>query len=137
MKSRFTSRERDAFLRSLWRRPTEPSDWPDEDLVEVILDRYAPSEVPPCRVCGRPLTISSIGGGEPTRWGCSGLIPDPDNPGTPDKSGKMIWAEGRTVADEHYSKSIWEDRRRGGDEVVIELLGRYAEKLAEGSPVSR
>jgi len=71
--------------------------------------RYGDYEVPPCRVCGRELSIGQIGGGERTWWGCNPLIDDPDKPGMlkndPDwvrEPDKEKWPQG------HYSHSRWQ-----------------------------
>lgn len=79
----------------------------DEQLAELE-DYYTSEPVPACRVCGAPLSISSIGGGRPTVWSCSdeeALIVD----------GKMDW--------DHYDKSQFEQRRTG-DSRVISLIAR-------------
>ncbi len=94
------------------------SEWTTAELIEVLTDRYRPTEVPPCRVCGGALSIGSIGGGESTRWACSGYEDDPDRP------GYLKMMAGRTSADEHYAKSEFVDARRGGDEVVMEAVRR-------------
>ena len=67
---------------------------------------YGPVEVPPCRLCGAPLTIGSIGGGKATKWACSAAD---------FKTMGKDWLD-------HYSKSRWTDYRRGGDERVIAAL---------------
>lgn len=107
-----------------------PTDWADTEIVEVLTDRYAPSVIPPCRVCGGELSICAIGGGEPTRWACSPTVSDPD----PDRSGNVQTKAGRGVNEfgsgGHYSMSQYIDRRQGGDEVVIEVLRRL---MSDGS----
>jgi len=95
----------------------------DEELVTILGANHARSEVPPCRVCGKPLTIQSCGGGRPTGWGCSGMEDDPE------REGHSRMAEGRTLADEHYSRSTFEDCRHP-DPIVRELLRRF-----EGGPL--
>ena len=112
-------REKRARERLRWER--EAAEWTDAEIAEHITDRFAPVEVPPCRVCGSALSIASAGGG-PTVWACGGMEPDPADP------ERYRYAEGRTPADEHYSRSRWEDRRCGGDPAVMELL-RRAETL--------
>ena len=96
----------------------EVTEWGNADLLGELTRRYAPSEIPPCRVCGKPLAVQSIGGG-PTGWACSGQEPDPENP------ERWRWAEGRRPADEHYLRSQWKDHRQGGDELVMELVRRF------------
>lgn len=39
---------------------------------------YTPPPIPPCCVCGGPLSIGAIGGGKPTQWACSGMDTDPE-----------------------------------------------------------
>jgi hypothetical protein len=61
------------------------------------MERYYTAEtVPPCRVCGKALTIQACGGSEPTEWGCDA-------------------AEG---ADDHFRKSLFIQRKRGDSDVL-------------------
>lgn len=60
-----------------------------------------------------------IGGGEPTRWACSGMEDDPEHP------GQLRYKPDRKVADQHYGDSEWIDRRQGGDSAVMELIARF------------
>ena len=99
----------------------ESHEYSDAELVQVLTERYQPSEIPPCRVCGGPLTPQRIGGGEPTVWGCEGMEDDPKKP------GYVRYKKGRHCADEHYSKSTYTDRRQGGDSAVMELVKRFLE----------
>lgn len=108
--------------RALWQK--DVSEWSDDDLAWMLTERYKPSEIPPCRVCGGPLSIGAIGGGEPTRWACSGMEDDPESP------GNRRYKQGRTVADRHYSDSEWVDRRQGGDSAVMELIARFRRDAA-------
>ena len=85
---------------------------------QQLKERYAPPEIPKCRVCGRELTVQSVGGG-PTIWGCTGMIDDPTG------ERNWIYAEGRSCADEHYERSRWSDYRQGGDADVIALIDRF------------
>ena len=96
-------------------------EWPDGFLSEDLTRRYGPVEVPTCRVCGGELSVQSVGTGGPTVWGCSGT----------DDDGRLL--PDRRMADEHYSRSRWEDYRQGGDELVMELLRRYG-KAKEDHP---
>lgn len=80
----------------------------DADLLAALECRYAPSVIPPCRVCGTPLGIGRIGGGEPTVWACQNAK---------HTNGQMDWG--------HYDKSQHIDYRQGGDNNVIELIRRY------------
>lgn len=109
------ARRREVLAR--WDTPV--AEWPLEWVTDHLRGTYGPVEVPPCRVCGRALSIASMGSGEATKYACSGREPDPDRP------GETRWTEGRTPADEHYGQSQWRDNRNGGDEVVMELLRRY------------
>jgi len=97
----------------------EAHEYSDAELIQVLTERYRPSEIPPCRVCGKSLTIQAIGGGKPTWWGCSGFE---DVPGKPNE---LRYTKGRHGADEHYSQSRYEDRRAGGDSRVMELIKRF------------
>ena len=87
-----------------------------DEQIARLRQRYTPPAIPPCRVCGGPLSIGAVGGGQPTVWACSGQEADPDHP------GRLRRQLGRGVADEHYSRSRWEDRSQGGDSDVIALL---------------
>lgn len=42
----------------------------DSELLQRLEERYAHPEVPPCRICGEELTVSSMGGGGPTIFHC-------------------------------------------------------------------
>ena len=93
-------------------------------LVARLRERYTAEPVPPCRVCGRRLTIQRIGGGMPIRWGCSGQVPDPDNPdGT-----VLVYLPGRTIADDHYGQSIFTQVRTGDSDVLA--LCEAVERMA-------
>jgi hypothetical protein len=95
----------------------------EEGLV-ALEGRHRPTEIPPCRVCGKALSIQAIGGGEPTRWGCSPYEDDPDRP------GKIRRIEGRGLADKHFSESYFIDRRHD-DPGVIRLLAEVRELRRE------
>lgn len=104
-------------------------------VVDVLRERYAPTEVPPCRVCGGPLSLAAIGGGKPTVWACSGNEDDPDRPGYI-RSQPGRWGNAKDGVSEygpggHYHDSRWVDRRQGGDSQVIELIEDY-ERLLTG-----
>lgn len=83
----------------------------DSELIEVLTKRYEATEVPPCRVCGAPLSVSQCGGGSPTGYVCSTQR---------SVLGRIDWT--------HYENSQWEDRRQGGDEDVMEFISRYLAK---------
>jgi hypothetical protein len=89
----------------------------NEEIMEAAqeaVNRYTPDEVPPCRVCGERLSIQAAGRG-PTVYGCSGTYED--------ENGRIRYREGRTIADEHYSNSQWEQYRHG-DTLVLKLVGQ-------------
>lgn len=101
--------------------------WPDAALLEVLVDRYAPTVVPPCRVCGDALTITSIGGGRATEWACGHLEPDPDAvAGGPDLRVKAGRGTGSADDNRHYERSRFVDYRHE-DADVIELIRRFKE----------
>lgn len=102
---------------ALYRR--EVNDWTDAELLAELTASYGPVEVPPCRVCGAALGLASAGAG-PTVWACSGREPDPADP------KRLRWSADRAPADEHYSRSRWEDNRCGGDERVMDLVRRFS-----------
>lgn len=87
----------------------------DEQLIGLLDNRYKPSVIPPCSVCGSKLGIASIGGGEATRYACKKAQ---------GKDG-MDWA--------HYRMSGYSDYRRGGDSDVIQLIKRYVRVKAKKS----
>ncbi len=97
----------------------KPENWSDAELEAELVKRYAPTRIPPCRVCGGALSMQRCGGGQPTVWACSGWQPDPSDP-----DGR-IRSPGRSAADEHYRKSVFEDTRQGGDSAVLELIRRW------------
>jgi hypothetical protein len=94
----------------------KPSDWTAAELISQLTERYQPSKIPPCSVCGGKMGIVAAGGGEPTAYACTGR----------DKDGNTL--PGRSMADEHYSQSRYLDRRHG-DSAVIELIRRFKTTL--------
>jgi hypothetical protein len=80
----------------------ENSELTDDELMEILSDRYTADIVPSCSVCGKKLSLQSMGGGS-TTYGC---------PGANDS--------------EHYEKSIWISRK-DGDSVVLELIKRFCQ----------
>lgn len=90
----------------------------------TLRGRYTAEPVPPCRVCGRELTVQSSGGGNATTYGCSGLIPDPADP-----ENSLIRDPNRTIADKHYSDSKW-TQYRSGDTEVIALIDAFEALVA-------
>jgi hypothetical protein len=95
---------------------------------------HKPTEIPPCPVCGRRLTIGSCGGGEPTIYACGLWEADPDKPGTSRRrtnyeSYGCTWAE-------HYGRSRFTDRRHADPDVPalcddVDALVALARELAE------
>ena len=96
-----------------------------EDTLSELRNRYAAPEIPKCSICGGELSIQRSGGGSPTVWACSGMIDDPTGERT------WVYAEGRSMADEHYEHSRWTDYRRGGDSDVIDLINAYQSLSAQ------
>lgn len=84
----------------------------DADL-EALEARYTPDTIPACRECGEPLTIQRAGGGEPTRWGHA----------APDGVPLSQWAE-------HYSKSLYVERRPGDTQVLALIAEIRAARTA-------
>jgi hypothetical protein len=105
-------------------------DWTDAELDLELTERYAPTKIPPCRVCGGELWITSVGGGRPTVWACSPMETDPAN----EELSRL--KTGREYGDTHYSESHYEDRRQGGDELVIELLTRFKRLAVAEDPLT-
>lgn len=93
--------------RALYDRAVET--WTDAELAEIIEERFRPSEIPPCCVCGGALSLQAMGRG-PNVWGCVA-------------SGD----------DAHYLRSRYEDPRRGGDPEVIDLLRRFRGPATPGA----
>lgn len=63
--------------------------------LEEIRQRYRPTEVPKCHVCGAEMTVQRMSASRIT-YGCTGA--------TYDKTG-VHYAEGRSIADDHYAES--------------------------------
>ncbi|SVX49157.1 Uncharacterised protein [Klebsiella pneumoniae] len=63
--------------------------------LEEIRQRYRPTKVPKCHICGAEMTIQRMSASRIT-YGCTGA--------TYDKSGGH-YAEGRSIADGHYAES--------------------------------
>lgn len=107
----------------------EPSDYSDTELIALLKDRYTAMPVPPCRICGGPLSVARTGGGEATQWACSEMEDDPANP------GRLKRKEGRGVADDHFARSYW-TQYRSGDEFVLEAIARLARAKADSAQPS-
>ena len=107
-------------IRQMYER--EETEWSDEELLWELRRIYTPDPIPPCRVCGRPLSIASVGGGQATRYACSNMENDPDRPGYLRRIAD--W----DPADDHYARSVHTDYKSGGDSRVLELIRRFEGK---------
>lgn len=83
------------------------SEWSFEEIRRILSERYEETHVPPCAVCGGELGVQAVGGGKPTEYAHQTYV-----------GGKLDW--------DHYERSRWTDSKSGGDEVVMELLRRFA-----------
>lgn len=90
---------------------------PAELDLEALKKRYTPEPIPPCRVCGAPLTIARAGGGAATEYACSAAKPP----------GEWI---------EHYERSRF-THYRPGDLDVLSLLTRIEALEAERDEANR
>lgn len=63
--------------------------------LEEIRQRYRPTEVPKCHICGAEMTVQRMSASRIT-YGCTGT--------TYDETG-CHYAEGRSIADDHYAES--------------------------------
>ncbi len=110
----------------------ETSDWSEAEIVAELQERYAPTRIPPCCVCGGELSLQGTGGGGPDSWACSTRETDPDAPGYLRlKAGRG--GPGETNPDGHYGRSHYIDYRSGGDELVIEALKRLGARPSSGA----
>lgn len=62
---------------------------------QALRERYSPKPVPECHICGEEMTIQRISASRIT-YGCTGATYD-------DKG--CHYAEGRSIADDHYEQS--------------------------------
>ncbi|HIC6965098.1 TPA: ead/Ea22-like family protein [Salmonella enterica subsp. enterica] len=62
---------------------------------QTLRERYSPRPVPECHICGKEMTIQRISASQIT-YGCTGA--------TYDDNG-CHYAEGRSIADDHYEQS--------------------------------
>ncbi|EDT9925358.1 ead/Ea22-like family protein [Salmonella enterica subsp. enterica serovar Saintpaul] len=62
---------------------------------QALRERYSPKPVPECHICGKEMTIQRISASRIT-YGCTGATYD-------DKG--CHYAEGRSIADDHYEQS--------------------------------
>lgn len=89
----------------------------NEEIMESaqeVVNRYTPETIPPCRICGGRLSMQAAGRG-PTIYACSGKYED--------ENGRTQYREGRSLIDEHYNNSRWEQYRHG-DRLVMKLVGQ-------------
>lgn len=120
-----TSPEGGGWVKRLRALPEDVAEWPDDVLREYVEDRYEPSVIPLCRVCGGELSIQGVGGGRPTEYACDGMEVDPDD------KNRVRYKEGRSPADDHFGQSQYTDYRRNGDSFVMEVLRRW-KKITDG-----
>ncbi len=99
------------------------------EIIDDLRNRYGEPEIPKCNICGGELSVQRAGGGSATIWACSGMIDDPTG------ERNWVYAKGRSMADDHYTRSRWTDYRRGGDSDVIDLINAYQALAAQ--PVSQ
>jgi len=93
-----------------------------DELIEVVRETYKVRQPPPCRVCGRNLSLQDS---RDMVWACDGYE-DSD-----DENGVLKYQEGRSFADSHYASSRTCFRSLG-DSRVMELIRRF-EELRNGS----
>ncbi|EGQ6949620.1 ead/Ea22-like family protein [Salmonella enterica] len=62
---------------------------------QALRERYSPKPVPECHICGKEMTVQRISSSRIT-YGCTGATYD-------DKG--CHYAEGRSIADDHYEQS--------------------------------
>ncbi|EOK2059368.1 ead/Ea22-like family protein [Escherichia coli] len=62
---------------------------------QALRERYSPQPVPKCRICGDEMTVQRICGRHIT-YGCTGATYDDEG---------YYYAEGRSIADDHYGLS--------------------------------
>ncbi|EAW6334750.1 ead/Ea22-like family protein [Salmonella enterica] len=63
---------------------------------QALRERYSPKPVPECHICGKEMTIQRMSASRIT-YGCTGATYD-------DKG--CHYAEGRSIADDHYEQSL-------------------------------
>ena len=104
----------------------------DAALLGRLRERYAPAEIPRCRVCGEALSPSRMGGGGPTIFHCSSehakwLGPGPCKEAR-EKDPTHERGYKRENACEHYAHwldSEWKLYRHGDPDVIA--LVEYVE----------
>ena len=105
------------------------------ELLSELRRSYTRDPVPPCRICGGPLSVQSIGGGQPTVWACSGKEDDPDRPNyIQTKAGRWEKAEPGSPSEYerggHFHDSHW-TAYRSGDSRVLALIDLYEQTTGE------
>jgi hypothetical protein len=98
-------------------RPADPATEAGLDLA-ALAHSYTAEPIPPCRICGGPLSLARAGGGRDTVWACS------------TQEDSLAYKPGRTFSDEHYRESLWTATLMG-DARVLELIRCYQELLAQ------
>lgn len=105
--------------------PMNPADLSDHELVTTLLDRYEPTPIPPCKICGGMLYPQGSAGPKGIVYYCP-VIEEP-----PNKMGRVRQKEGRGGQDEfrpggHYFESAYLDPKGGtADPLVAELVERF------------
>ena len=91
---------------------------PTSDIVARLRERYTAEEMPPCPVCGEPLSIQSAGGGNATVYGCE---------------------RHRPFDMKHYERSRWTQYRPGDRDVLeaVDALVTAERLLAEAREALR
>jgi len=88
----------------------------DEELIEILTERYSLAENPNCRICGEKLSVEACGSGSYIVYACSPYEEGAD--------GKLKFKEGRKFVDDHYSRSRVESYK-SSDRSVLELIERF------------
>jgi len=116
----------------------------DPELLETLEKRYGTPEIPPCRICGEEMTISKMGGGEPTIFRCGSDHASFIKEGGPcltqrkeDMANGIDPPHGSVFAPtcehlKHYRDSEWKLYQHG-DRDVMELV-RYVQWLQGTEP---
>lgn len=105
--------------------PIDPASIPDQELVRTLLDRYAPTPIPPCKICGGMLYPQGSAGPKGIVYYCP-VIEEP-----PGEMGRVRQKEGRGEREEflpggHYYESAFLDPKGGvSDPLVAELCNRF------------
>ncbi|MGF6282264.1 hypothetical protein ABH908_000251 [Pseudomonas frederiksbergensis] len=89
--------------------------------IEALRERYTTTPLPPCRVCGAPLTVASMGGGKAPEYACSNAT---------DANGKTDL--------EHYGQSKHTHYGTGDSDVIaaLDALSAMADLFKLGEPAA-